>query len=109
MTLRMLGAEALRNHIRKHVAWAGEFASLVAADPRFDLLLPPNLSLVCFALQAGDDATQSLLDRVNATGQTFLTHARVGGRLAIRLAIGGATTTRDDVLATWRHVADLAD
>jgi len=108
MTLRMLGAEALRNHIRKHVAWAGEFARLVAADPRFDLLLPPSLSLVCFALQAGDDATQSLLDRVNATGQTFLTHARVGGRLAIRLAIGGATTTRDDVLATWRRVTHLS-
>ncbi len=108
MTLRMLGAEALRDHIRRHVAWAGEFANLVVADPRFDLLLPPNLSLVCFALQAGDEATQSLLDRVNATGQAFLTHARIGGRLAIRLAIGGATTTRDDVLGAWRQVTHLS-
>jgi aromatic-L-amino-acid decarboxylase len=105
MTLRMLGAEALRDHIRRHVAWAAEFADLVAADSRFDLLLPPNLALVCFALAAGDAATQGLLDRVNATGAAFLTHARVGGRLAIRLAIGGATTTRDDVLATWRRLA----
>ena len=108
MTLRMLGAEALRDHVRRHVAWAAEFADLVAADPRFVLLLPPNLALVCFALAAGDDATRSLLDRVNATGAAFLTHARVGGRLAIRLAIGGATTTRDDVLATWRLLADGA-
>jgi aromatic-L-amino-acid/L-tryptophan decarboxylase len=105
MTLRMLGAEALRDHIRRHVAWAAEFADLVAADSRFDLLLPPNLALVCFARAAGDAATQGLLDRVNATGAAFLTHARVGGRLAIRLAIGGATTTRDDVLATWRRLA----
>jgi aromatic-L-amino-acid decarboxylase len=104
----MLGAEALRNHIRQHVAWAGEFASLVAADPRFDLLLPPNLSLVCFALKAGDTATQALLDGVNATGQAFLTQARVGGHLAIRLAIGGATTTRDDVLEAWRRVTHLS-
>jgi aromatic-L-amino-acid decarboxylase len=107
MTLRMLGAETLRSHIRRHVAWAGEFADLVAADPRFDLLLPPNLSLVCFALKAGGTATQDLLDRINATGQAFLTHARIGGRLAIRLAIGGATTTRDDVLEAWRQVTNL--
>ncbi len=108
MTLRMLGAEALRGHIRRHVSWASEFADLVAADPRFDLLLPPNLSLVCFALKAGDDATRELLDRVNATGRTFLTHARVGGRFAIRLAVGGGTTTRDDVLATWRVLENAA-
>jgi aromatic-L-amino-acid/L-tryptophan decarboxylase len=108
MTLRMLGAAALRDHVRRHVAWAAEFADLVAADARFDLLLPPNLALVCFALAAGDDATRSLLDRVNASGAAFLTHARVGGRLAIRLAIGGAATTRNDVLATWRRLADAA-
>jgi aromatic-L-amino-acid decarboxylase len=108
MTLRMLGAEALRSHVRRHVAWATEFAALVAADPRLDLLVPPNLSLVCFALEAGDDATRGLLDRVNATGRTFLTHARVRDRFAIRLAVGGATTTRDDVRATWRLIESLA-
>jgi aromatic-L-amino-acid decarboxylase len=108
MTLRMLGSDALRGHIRRHVAWASEFGDLVAADARFDLLLPPNLSLVCFALRAGDGATRDLLDRVNATGRTFLTHARVCDRFAIRLAVGGATTTHDDVLATWRLLESLA-
>ncbi|MBM4010313.1 MAG: aspartate aminotransferase family protein [Planctomycetes bacterium] len=108
MTLRMLGAAALREHVRRHVAWAREFAALVAEDPRFELLLAPNLSLVCFALTAGDDATRELLDRLNATGRCLLTHAHVGGRYAIRMAIGGATTGRDDVLATWRLLASLA-
>jgi len=108
MTLRMLGAEALRDHVRRHVDWAREFALLAAGDPRFELLVPPGLSLVCVALAAGDEATRGLLDRVNATGRCFLTHARVGGRFAIRLAVGAATTGRDDVLATWRLLENLA-
>ena len=108
MTLRMLGAEAIRGHIRRHVAWAGELATRVAAAPDFDLLMAPNLGLVCFCLKAGDDATRDLLDRVNCTGRTFLTHARIGGRYAIRLAVGGATTGRDDVLAAWELLEHFA-
>jgi aromatic-L-amino-acid decarboxylase len=108
MTLRMLGAEALRRHVRDHVAWAREFAACVAADPRFELLGEPSLSLVCFALRTGDEATAALLERVNAGGTAFLTHARVAGRYAIRLAIGGAITARRHVMAAWRTLADLA-
>jgi aromatic-L-amino-acid/L-tryptophan decarboxylase len=109
MTLRMLGAEALRMHIRHHVAWANEFAGWVAADPRFEILVEPNLALVCFALRAGDEASRRLLDRVNATGRAFLTHARVNGRFALRLAIGGPLTERDDVAAAWQCLAASAD
>jgi glutamate/tyrosine decarboxylase-like PLP-dependent enzyme len=105
LTLRMLGAEALRRHVRDHLAWAREFAALVAADPRFDLLGEPSLSLVCFALRDGDAATAALLEQVNAGGTAFLTHARVSGRYAVRLAIGGPLTERRHVLAAWRTIA----
>jgi aromatic-L-amino-acid decarboxylase len=108
MTLRMIGAAGLRRRIRAHVEWAGEFAELVRADARFELVAPPRLSLVCFALRAGDAASRRLLELVNAQGRAFLSPAEVGGRLALRLAVGGPLTSRDDVLAAWRAVADLA-
>ncbi len=108
MTLRMLGAGPLRTHIRRHVEWAHEFAGWVAADGRFEVVIEPNLALVCFALRAGDDASRRLLDRVNASGRGFLSHARVNGRFVLRLAIGGATTTRRDVAAIWQLLADSA-
>ena len=108
LTLRMLGAEALRRHVRDHVTWAREFAGWVAADPRFELLREPSLSLVCFALRAGDEATAALQDRVNADGTLFLSHARVAGRRALRLAIGGAITGRGHVAAAWRTLAAAA-
>lgn len=101
MVLRMIGAEALRRRIRDHVAWGKAFAGWVAADPRFELLAPPSLGLVCFALRTGDDASAALLDRVNAAGEVFLSRAMVSGRLALRLAVGGAITERRHVAAAW--------
>ena len=108
MTLRMLGAEALRDRVREHVAWATEFAAQVRADGRFELLREPSLSLACFALKAGDHASEALLQRVNATGRAFLSHARVNGRYALRLAIGGTLTERRHVLEAWKLVASQA-
>lgn len=108
MTLRMLGAAALRGRIRDHVAWAGEFAAWLRGDPRFELLAEPSLSLVCFALVSGDEASRDLLDRINASGSACLSHARVAGRFALRLAIGGPLSERRHVEQVWNTLVALA-
>ena len=108
LTLRMIGADGLRSRIRDHVAWAGEFAGWVRSDPRFELLREPSLSLVCFALRAGDEPSRRLLDQVNREGTTCLSPARVGGRHALRLAVGGSLTERRHVAAAWQTLAALA-
>ena len=105
LTLRMLGGEFLRRHVRDHVAWAAEFAGWVRADRRFRLLREPSLGLVCFALAAGDEASRGLLERINAGGSACLSHARIDGRYALRLAVGGAQTRRRDVAALWDRLA----
>jgi aromatic-L-amino-acid decarboxylase len=108
MTLRMIGAAALRQRIRDHVAWATEFAGWVRHDPRFELLAEPSLSLVCFALRAGDEASAALLDRVNRRGKVLLSPARVAGRHALRLAVGGTLTRREHVETAWEELSRLA-
>ncbi|MFM8892725.1 MAG: aminotransferase class V-fold PLP-dependent enzyme [Planctomycetia bacterium] len=108
LTLRLIGVEPLRQRIRDHVAWAEEFAGWVRSDPRFELVGRPSLALVCFRLRAGDQATRDLLSRVNASGRAFLSQAEVSGSLAIRLAVGGAQTRRDDVETAWKQLAELA-
>jgi aromatic-L-amino-acid decarboxylase len=108
MTLRMIGAVALRQRIRDHVAWAAEFAGWVEGDPRFELLAAPSLSLVCFGLRAGDEASARLLDRVNREGRVLLSPARVAGRHALRLAVGGTLTRLQDVETAWRELSRLA-
>ncbi|HET9117501.1 MAG TPA: pyridoxal-dependent decarboxylase, partial [Pseudonocardiaceae bacterium] len=103
--IRWYGAEGLRAHVRKHIALAQEFASWVSRDERFELVAPHPLSLVTFRLRAGDEATRTLMDRVNASGELYLTHTVVDGQLALRLAIGSVLTERRHVEAAWRALA----
>jgi aromatic-L-amino-acid decarboxylase len=99
--IRWYGADGLRAHIREHVGLAQEFASWVAADERFELVAPHPLSLVTFRLRDGDDATRALMERVNASGQLYLTHTAVNGAVALRFAIGSPQTHRRHIEAAW--------
>ena len=105
--LRHYGAEGLRHHVREHVALARELAAWLAADERFVLVVDPPLNLVCFRGAAGDEATQRLLDALNATGEVFLTHTRLAGDLVIRVSVG-ATQTRREHVDRLRALIDAA-
>jgi aromatic-L-amino-acid decarboxylase len=105
--IRSYGADGLRRHIRHHVALAQELAERVDAEPGWELAAPPRLGLVCLRAVGGadDDAddvcNQRILDRCNGSGRMYLTHTRLGGRLALRMAIGGTHTRASHVRAAW--------
>jgi len=106
--LRWYGAEGLREHIRAGVGLAQQLASWARADPRFEVVAPHPLGLVCLRLVAGDHATEALLTAVNQSGQAYLSHTRVGGRYVLRVAIGGTFTERRHVEALWALLQRLA-
>lgn len=106
--MRSYGLEGLRAHIRTGIAQAGLFADLVRADYRFELVTEPSLSLVVFRLRAGDEATLALMEALNASGTAYLSHTRVEGRAALRLAAGGWRTTEADIEQTWAAISALA-
>jgi aromatic-L-amino-acid decarboxylase len=106
--LRWYGAEGLRHHLRRHVELARELAASVDADPRLERLTPTRLNLVAFAHRDGEEATQRLLDAVNATGRAYLTHTRLADRLAIRVVVGQTWTERRHVDALWKLIDELA-
>ncbi|WP_245719050.1 pyridoxal-dependent decarboxylase [Micromonospora rhizosphaerae] len=107
--LRWYGVEGLRAHIRSGVTLAGRFAERVGADDRFELAAPHPFSLVCFRLRAGDEPSAELLRRANGTGRVHLTHTRVEGRYALRLAVGSPLTTEKHVDEAWNLLAATAD
>jgi aromatic-L-amino-acid decarboxylase len=99
--LRSLGRQGLQAMIREHVRLAAEFERWVEEEPGWELCAPRRFSLVCFRKQATDEENEALLARVNAGGEVFLSHTRLSGRYVIRLAIGSARTTEDDVRVAW--------
>jgi aromatic-L-amino-acid decarboxylase len=102
--LRIYGLEGLRRRVRRHVELAHDFASWVAADERFELVVPPSLNLVCFRLRGGDEENEALLGRLNASGALYLTHTRLGGRYTLRLSIGQTDTEERHVRAAWERI-----
>jgi aromatic-L-amino-acid decarboxylase len=106
--LRHYGIEGLQFHIREHVRLAQQFAGWVREDDRFELAAPVPLNLVCFRLKSGDDANQRLMDALNRSGDLYLTHTKLDGRIALRLCIGQTNTTQRHVQNAWRRIQEEA-
>jgi aromatic-L-amino-acid decarboxylase len=106
--LRWYGAEGLREHIRTGVGLAQELAGWVRDDPRFEVVAPHPLGLVCLRLVAGDAASEALLRAVNASGAAYLSHTRVRGHYVLRISIGATLTERRHVQALWTLLRRLA-
>jgi len=106
--IRHYGVEGLRYHIQRHVELAQEFAAWIKKDDRFELVLSPPLNLVCFRHRGGDDINQKLMDRLNRSGDLYLTHAMLYDRLTLRLCVGQTHTRRRHVVNAWRKIQDMA-
>jgi aromatic-L-amino-acid decarboxylase len=107
-TLRLDGAEAIRSMVTRHVALTARLAEEVAADDRFEIVAPHPLNLLCVRLRAGDDATDAMIERANATGTVLFTRTVLDGRSALRISIGATRTEWPDVEAAWRLLRSLA-
>ena len=105
--LRSYGLEALRSFIRRHVALAEQFAQWVAADDRFELVVPRSLNLICLRMRGSDEDNQSLLKRLNDSGRLFMSHTVIRGRFTLRFCIGQTYTTREHVEAAWNLIRTL--
>jgi aromatic-L-amino-acid/L-tryptophan decarboxylase len=100
--LRCYGAEGLRAILREHIRLAELFASWVEASDGWELVAPQRFSLVVFRRRGSDEENEQLIERVNASGEIFINHTKLDGRYVLRLAIGNARTTEDDVRRAWK-------
>ncbi|HTR23786.1 MAG TPA: pyridoxal-dependent decarboxylase [Terriglobales bacterium] len=107
--IRHYGVEGLQHHVREHIRLAQQFVEWVRGDARFELAAPATLNLICFRLRAKDRETQdrnnqTLMDRLNASGDLFLTHTKLDGKFTLRLCVGQTNTEARHVERAWERI-----
>jgi aromatic-L-amino-acid decarboxylase len=111
---RAFGRRGIEERIRRHIALARSFADWVDADAAWERLAPTPFSTVCFRSLGAKGSARSepelaamniaLLDRVNRSGDAYLSQAVLKGRTALRLAVGNVRTTEADVERARRRL-----
>ncbi len=109
--IREQGVKALQDRLRRDMANAQWFADQVRSTPDWRVLAPVPLQTVCIRHEpaglegeALDQHTLAWVDRMNKSGEAYLTPAILDGRWMVRVSIGAATTEREHVAALWQRI-----
>ena len=94
MVIRYFGTDGLAQRIREHCEYASMLARWVDGERDFELLAPAPLSVVCLRAHPpglDDPATldtlnQRIVERINTAGRFFVSHTKLHGAYAIRVA-----------------------
>jgi aromatic-L-amino-acid decarboxylase len=114
--IRQQGVTGLQARLRRDLANAQWLAEEVGVRPNWQLLAPVPLQTVCLRHtppglegEALDKHTLAWVDRVNRSGEAYLTPATLEGRWMVRVSIGAHTTEREDVAEAWRLICETAE
>jgi aromatic-L-amino-acid decarboxylase len=96
MVIRHFGTEGLAQRIRAHCEYASMVARWVEGERDFELLAPAPLSVVCLRAHPPglddpgtlDTLNQRIVERINTAGHFFVSHTKLRGEYAIRVAFG---------------------
>jgi aromatic-L-amino-acid decarboxylase len=97
MVIRHFGTDGLAQRIREHCEYASMLARWIEGEPDFELLAPAPLSVVCLRAHPPglddpgtlDALNQRIVERINIGGRFFVSHTKLRGEYAIRVAFGG--------------------
>jgi len=106
--IREQGVAGLQRRLRRDLENARWLEAQVRSDPGWRVLAPVALQTLCVRHEprgldgeALDRHTLSWAERVNASGEAYVTPAVLDGRWMVRLSVGSLTTEREHVAALW--------
>jgi aromatic-L-amino-acid decarboxylase len=114
--LRYFGSDGIRDRIRAHIEMARELAAWIDADTDWERVAPVPFSTVVFrfAPEGSDPDDQDgwnrrIMDRVNETGEVFLSHTVLDERFCLRVALGNLRTRWTHLERAWELLREAAD
>jgi aromatic-L-amino-acid/L-tryptophan decarboxylase len=115
MVIRAFGVDGLVERLREHRTLACQLASWIGASDDWELLAPVPFALVCFRYAPRDMSeaelnymNEQIMHAVNATGDAFLSHTKLGDRFTLRVSIGNIRTEERHVRVLWNRLREAA-
>ncbi|WP_419997531.1 pyridoxal phosphate-dependent decarboxylase family protein [Streptomyces boninensis] len=117
MTLRVMGADGVGGLFDEVCDLAAEVWELLAADPRFDVLVQPQLSTLVFRYIPADATTPTEIDRANlharkalfASGAAVVASTEVDGRHYLKFTLLNPEATVAGAAAVLDLIAGHAE
>lgn len=113
--MRAYGLEGLRSRIRNHIQWSEKLCERLRAEPGFEIVTDPILSLFTFRyLGNGDDALDldelnlNLVNALNDDGRIYLTQTEHEGMRVIRFVAGQFDMEESDIDIAFEAIKDVA-
>ncbi|MFE2590046.1 lysine decarboxylase DesA [Streptomyces anthocyanicus] len=117
MTLRVMGADGIGALFDEVCDLAAEGWKLLAADPRFDVVVQPSLSTLVFRHIPADVTDPAEIDRANlyarkalfASGDAVVAGTKIAGRHYLKFTLLNPETTPADIAAVLDLIAGHAE
>ncbi|MEN8155143.1 MAG: pyridoxal-dependent decarboxylase, partial [Acidobacteriota bacterium] len=114
--MRSYGAKGLKKKVSDHVKWAAELKENIVDHSDFELMAPVPFATICFRYHPKNvndedlinSINNSLMDRLNKSGNIYLTHTKLKGKFTLRLVIGQTEQTREHVIKAWELIKNTA-
>lgn len=115
--IRNFGVNGIQDKIRCHLSLAKNLESKILNEKDFELMVPVLLNTVCFRFKPADchddddrlnALNEELLNRLNRTGQMYLSHTKLKGKYTIRMVTSQTSVEQRHVNQAWELIKTTA-
>ena len=115
--IRSYGLEGIQEKLRTHIDLNKKFSQALGQIEGVHLPLEPFLNFSCFRLQPEgivdpeelNRINEAFLERINSSGELFLTHTKIDGLYTLRMIIGQTYLEEEDVDKALKIISSAAE
>ncbi|MFD3539722.1 pyridoxal phosphate-dependent decarboxylase family protein [Streptomyces sp. NPDC058662] len=117
MTLRVMGADGIGSLFDEVIDLAAAGWDIIAADPRFEVVVKPQISTLVFRYSPEGEVRQDVVDEANlharkalfASGEAVVAGTKVDGKQYLKFTLLNPQTTTADIAAVLDLLASHAE